>query len=159
MSTLFDFGSFIIQAINFVIVAFVLRRFFFVPYLKFLDRETKKRKELEEQLTKSAHVLEDAHNQAANLIDQAKLDARITATEILENARKEGSEILIKAHSDADLARSKGFADVVHERKAMADELKSKVLDIALKLNAKIFGANAQDHREFLTTQTQNITL
>ena len=159
MSTLFDFGSFIIQAINFVIVAFVLRRFFFVPYLKFLDREIKKRKELEEQLTKSAHVLEDAHNQAANLIDQAKLDARITATEILENARKEGSEILIKAHSDADLARSKGFADVVHERKVMADELKSKVLDIALKLNAKIFGANAQDHREFLITQTQNITL
>lgn len=159
MSTLFDFGSFIIQAINFMIVAYVLRRFFFVPYLKFLDGETKKRKELEEQLAKSSHVLEDAHNQAANLVDQAKFDARITATEILENARKESSEILTKAHSDADIARSKGFADVVHERKVMADDLRTKVLDIALKLNAKIFGANAQDHREFLTAQTKDITL
>ncbi len=140
-------------------MAIVLRRFFFIPYLKFLDGETKKRKQLEEQLAKSSHVLEDAHNQATNLVDQAKVDARITATEILENARKEGSEILTKAHSDADIARSKGFADVVHERKVMADELRSKILDIALKMNAKIFGTNSKNHQEFLTAHTADISL
>lgn len=104
---LFDFGSFFIQAINFIIVGYVLRRFFFVPYMKFLDEEEKKRANLELQLAKSTNILEDAHNQAANIVDQSKLDARIIGTEIVENARKEGTEILTKAQHDADTARSK----------------------------------------------------
>ena len=119
----------------------------------------KKRKELEAEIAKSAHVLEDAHNQAANIVDQAKVDARITATEIIENSRKEGAEILKKANTDADIARSKGFTDIAHERKTMADELRTKVLDIALKLNTKIFGENSEEHADFLATQTKNISL
>lgn len=159
MSEILDLGSLIIQGVNFLIVAYVLRRFFFVPYMKFLDEETKKRKELEEQIAKSSHILEEAHNQAANIVDQAKVNARITASEIVENARKEGEEIVAKANSDADVARSKGFADVAYERKMMAEELRTKIIDIALRLNAKIFGENTKDHAEFLRTQTKDISL
>ncbi len=156
---LFDLGSFLIQGINFIIVGFVLRRFFFIPYLQFLDEEAKKRKDLELQLAKSTHILEDAHNQAANIIDQSKVDARIIGTEIVENSRKEGTEILTKAQRDADSARSKWFADVAHERKVMADELRTKVIDIALKLNAKIFGNTTDNHKEFLLAQTKEVSL
>jgi F0F1-type ATP synthase membrane subunit b/b' len=72
-----------------LIVAFVLRKFFFVPYIAFLDKEAMERKELEEKLTKSTHILADAHLQATNIIDQARVDARMIALEITENARKE----------------------------------------------------------------------
>jgi hypothetical protein len=48
---------------------------------------------------------------------------------------------------------------VDHERKQMADELRTKVIDIALKLNAKIFGENTKDHTDFLKAQTKDITL
>ena len=75
MDALFDLSSFVIQAINFAIVAFVLRKFFFVPYMQFLDEEAKKRKHLEAEIAKSAHILTDAHNQATNIIDQSKVDA------------------------------------------------------------------------------------
>ena len=111
MDTLIDWGSFLIQIINFAIVAYVLRRFFFVPYLQFLDEEALKRKDLEEKLAKQSHILEEAHNQAANLVDQAKVDARMVASEIIDNARKEGKELAEKATKDAELTRSKGFAD------------------------------------------------
>ncbi len=156
MDTLIDWSSFIIQAINFAIIAFVLRKFFFVPYLKFLDEEAKKRVDLETQLAKSAHILSDAHAQADNLIDQAKVDARITATEIVENSRKEGKEILEKAHSDAEVTRSKGFADIASERHAMEGEMKKRVIDVALALNAKIFG-DTKSHREFLENQSKEV--
>lgn len=89
MNTLIDWSSLAIQTINFAIVAFVLSKFFFKPYLKFLDEEAQKRKDLEEKLAKQSHILEEAHNQASNIVDQAKLDARMTASEIIENARKE----------------------------------------------------------------------
>ena len=107
MDALFDLSSFVIQVINFAIVAFVLRKFFFVPYMQFLDEEAKKRKLLEAEIAKSAHILTDAHNQASNIIDQSKVDAKLIASEIAENARKEAVELIKKAHQDADAARTK----------------------------------------------------
>lgn len=156
MDTLIDWGSLVIQFINFAIVAFVLRRFFFKPYLKFLDEEAHKRRDLEEKLTKQAHILEEAHNQAANLVDQAKVDARITATEIVENARTESKELVEKAQKDAEVTRTKGFADIESERKSMQTEMKTRVIDIALALNAKIFGDSTK-HREFLEAQSGEV--
>lgn len=41
----------------------------------------------------------------------------------------------------------------------MADELRTKVIDIALKLNAKIFGNTTDNHKEFLLAQTKEVSL
>ena len=139
MDTLFDLSSFIIQAINFAIVFIVLRSFIFKPYMKYLEEETAKRKELESKLAESDSILSTAKDSAEKIFDQARVDAKLIGSEIVENARKEASEIATRAQHDADAARSKGFADVAHERKIMSEELKSKVIDIALKMNTKLF--------------------
>lgn len=158
MDALFDLSSFIIQAINFIIVAFVLRRFFFVPYMSYLDEESKKRHTLETEIAKSAHILTDAHNQATNIIDQSKVDAKLIASEITENARKESVELLKKAHMDADAARARGFEDIALERKMIIDELRSKVIDVALKMNEKLFSKN-DSNIEFLKAQAKEVVL
>lgn len=158
MDAIFDLSSFIIQGINFIIVAFVLRKFFFVPYMHYLDEEAKKRKHLEAEIAKSAHILTDAHNQATNIIDQSKVDAKLIASEIAENARKEAAELIKKAHLDADAARAKGFDDIALERKMIVEELRSKVIDVALKMNEKLFAKN-EANVEFLKTQAKTIEL
>ncbi len=107
MSALIDWSSFVIQAINFAIIAFVLRKFFFVPYMAYLDEEAHKRRTLEAEIAKSANILTDAHNQATNIVDQSKVDGKLIASEIAENARKESVELIKRAHADADAARSK----------------------------------------------------
>lgn len=107
MDALFDLSSFIIQAINFIIVALVLRKFFFVPYMSYLDEEAKKRKYLEEKLAESDTILSEAKNEAEKILDQSRVDARIVASEIVENSRKEAREIEERAQRDADVARSK----------------------------------------------------
>ena len=158
MSALFDLSSFIIQAINFIVVAFVLRKFFFVPYMAYLDEEAKKRRTLEAEIAKSANILKDAHNQATNIVDQSKVDAKLIASEIAENARKESVELIKKAHADADAARSKGFDDIALERKMIVEELRSKVIDVALKMNEKLFAKN-ESNVEFLKAQAKTIEL
>ena len=158
MDALIDWSSFFIQAINFAIVAFVLRKFFFVPYMHYLDEEAKKRKVLETEIAKSAHILTDAHNQATNIIDQSKVDAKLIASEIAENARKEAAEFIKKAHLDADEARAKGFDDIALERKMIVEELRSKVIDLALKMNEKLFAKN-EANVEFLKIQAKDIVL
>lgn len=158
MDALFDLSSFFIQGVNFLIVAFVLRKFFFVPYMQFLDAEAKKRKALETEIAKSAHILTDAHNQAANIVDQSKVDAKLIASEITENARKEAADLIKKAYLDADSARAKGFDDIALERKMIIEELRSKVIDVALKMNEKLFSKN-EANVEFLKTQAKTIEL
>ncbi len=149
MDTLFDLSSFIIQAINFAVVFIVLRSFIFKPYMKYLEEETARRKELESKLAESDSILSTAKDNAEKIFDQARVDAKMVGSEIVENARREASEIAARASLDADAARSKGFADVDHERKIMSEELKSKVIDIALKMNTKLFGKN-DTHVSFL---------
>jgi F-type H+-transporting ATPase subunit b len=139
-------------------IAFVLRKFFFMPYVQFLDEEAAKRKDLEEKIAKQTHILDDAHAQADNLIDQARVDARMVASEITDNARKEASELVAKAHTDADAARTKGFADIEHERKMIKEELKSRVIDVALKMNEKLF-SKSEANTEFLKNTAKTVEL
>lgn len=126
--------------------------------MQFLDEEAKKRKALEAEIAKSANILTDAHNQAANIIDQSKVDAKLIASEIAENARKEAVELVKKAHLDADAARAKGFDDIALERKMIIEELRSKVIDVALKMNEKLFSSN-EANIEFLKVQAKTIEI
>lgn len=89
MNTIFDFSSFIIQAINFAIVALVLRSFIFKPYMKYLEEETAKRALLEKKLADSDALLLNAREESEKIIDKARVDAKMIGTEIVENARKE----------------------------------------------------------------------
>ena len=155
---LVDISSLFIQSVNLGIIIFVLWKFLFVPYSRFLDEEAKKRKQLETEIAKSAHILTDAHNQATNIIDQSKVDAKLIASEIAENARKESAELIKRAHQDADAARSKWFDDIALERKMIAEELRLKVIDVALKMNEKLFAKN-EANVEFLKVQAKNIEL
>lgn len=89
MDTLFDLSSFIIQAINFAIVAFVLRGFIFKPYMKYLEEEALKRETLEKKLADSDSILSSAKEESEKIIDKARVDAKMMGGEIVENARKE----------------------------------------------------------------------
>jgi F-type H+-transporting ATPase subunit b len=156
MNSIFDLSSFIIQAINFAIVFIVLRSFIFKPYMKYLEEETAKRSELEQKLADSDAILASAKEESEKIVDKAKVDAKMMGAEIVENARKEWAEISARAQADADAARAKGFAQVDQERKAMTEELKSKVLDVALMLNKKLFGNN-DANIEFLKKNATNV--
>lgn len=89
MDTLIDYGSLIIQAINFAIVAFVLRKFFFVPYLKYLDEEVEKHITLEKKLADSESIVHAAQSEALDIVEKAKVDAKMIASEIVDNAHRE----------------------------------------------------------------------
>ncbi len=107
MDTLFDLGSFIIQGINFLIIALVLRKFFFVPYMKYLAEETAKRLELEKRISDSASIVDDAQKEAENIRDKARQDSKSIAATIVDNAKEEASEMLQKATTDAENTRLK----------------------------------------------------
>lgn len=156
MADLIHVPTLVIQAINLGIIVFVLWKFFFKPYLAFLDVEAQKRIQLEEDISSSAHIVDTARTEAEKIRDDARIDAKTMANEIVENARKEAETIRTGAATEAELARKKGFADVEHERKVLADTMKQKVLDVALKMNQKLFGKN-EANEQFLKNSHKDI--
>lgn len=107
MDTLFDLGSFVIQGINFLIVALVLRKFFFVPYMKYLAEETAKRLDLEKRIADSTSIVDDAQKEAESIRDKARQDSKSIAATIVDNAKEEALEMMKKATTDAETTRLK----------------------------------------------------
>lgn len=153
---LINVSSLIGQTINISIVIFVLWKFFFKPYLEFLDTERVKREKLEKDVLDSAHIVDNAHIEAKKILDDSRMDARNAANDIVENARKEAENIVTDANAEAELARKKGFADVEFERKNLREEMKQKAVSVALKMNEKLFGKN-ENNEQFLKKSYKDI--
>ena len=88
MADLIHVPTLVIQAINLGIIVFVLWKFFFKPYLAFLDVEAQKRIKLEEDISSSAHIVDTARTEAEKIRDDARIDAKTMANEMLEKKLK-----------------------------------------------------------------------
>jgi large-conductance mechanosensitive channel len=64
MGAFVNLGSFIIQFINICIIIFVMNKFLFKPYLAYLKKEEKKRKELETAHKEMEEIKKEAKDEA-----------------------------------------------------------------------------------------------
>ncbi len=144
---LIDFGSLAVQAVNLAIVAYVLRKFLFLPYLAHLDEETKKREELAQAHAEAQNAVEAAKNEAHRIIETAKQEGKSIRAESKSLAKQEASLITFEANKEADAIRAKAETDIGAERRAMEVEMKAKIVDVALKINEKIFGKSEANAR------------
>lgn len=149
MNGFIDWSSLAVQAVNVAVIVTVLSRFVFKPYLSFIDSEIEARKSLEEKSQESDELLKRAQAEAAAIVEEAKSHAKQTREEARSLAKQEAALVLFEANKEADAVRAKGLADIENERIALENGLKSKVLDIAVKLNQKLFG-DSKSHEALL---------
>lgn len=149
MNGFIDWSSLVVQAVNIAIVITVLSKFVFKPYLAHIDAEMETRKSLEEKTRSSDELLKAAKLEADKIIDEAKSKAQETREEARALAKQEASLVLFEANKEADAVRSKGLADVENERTALESGMKTRILEIAIKLNSKLFN-DAKTHEALL---------
>ncbi|MDD2916371.1 MAG: ATP synthase F0 subunit B [Candidatus Gracilibacteria bacterium] len=137
---LVNLGSLLIQLVNLSVVVYVLYRFIFKPYLAFIDEETAKREAFEENARAAEHIISDARKEAGTIMDAAKNEARAIVADSEALAKKEYSLILSDARKEAEQIKVKASKDIENERQALHNELRERVLSIALRANEKLFG-------------------
>lgn len=140
------------QAVNFIILLLVLKRFLYKPILKVLDERKKMAVEslnqaelieakLQSLETESALKLQEVSKQAQKILDNASE----TADKIISEAHR-------KAREDADSILEKGKQSLSAEReilkKELADELSGLVLMGIEKVSGKI--VDQPDHLKLL---------
>lgn len=139
MDSFVNLWSFIIQFVNIVIIIFMLNKFLFKPYLVYLHNEELKRKDLEDAHLKLHTLKDDAKKEAKEIIDDAKKEAHFIKVQWESLAKEETIAIINEAKEESERIKAKALLDVDNERKAMNSIMKEKILEVALKLNEKLF--------------------
>ena len=144
--------SLIVQAINFLILLFILQRLFYKPFLakmgertaaiqKSLDEAQAARAEATRQQEENETRLRAAHAEAAAIRAQAMREASEEQKRLVEAARAESQRLVesAKAQMDADVRRAR-------------EELRREVADLATAVAEKLVRRSLrdEDHRRIV---------
>ena len=144
MEFLKDFGIqptlLVAQIVNFLLILFLLKKFFYKPIIKLLDDRKKKIEEslknaelIEERLKqteeKSAQIIEEARRNSQNLITESKKEAdRILAQAGIE-VRKSAEQTILDAQAQISL-----------QKVEMKKELEKETLSLVVAVVNKVLG-------------------
>ncbi len=133
------------QIENFLIILFVLKKFFYKPIVKMLED---RRKRIEESL-KNADAIEEklksTEEKSALILDTARKNAE----DILAEAKAEAQRIIDVAGEEARLTAEetlkKATEQIASEREKMQKDLETQTLDLVVATVKKVLGRNLKD--------------
>lgn len=159
MDVLLSLSTVIVQAINLAIVLFVLKKYLFTPYLAHLDEEAKKRADLELKSRDAEALVVAAKSEAQGILSEAKKDAATIRSGAESQAKISAQDILSRAEREASATRSRAVSDMESEKRSLERELTSRVMDVALSINAKVFGKQSAAHKDLVSELSKNAQL
>jgi len=136
------------QIVNFLIILFVLKKFFYKPIVKMLEDRKKKIAEslenaqtIEEKLAKTeektAKILDEARNQAQVIITDTKSEAERIYEQATLDARKAGEELLIRAKDQIEKEKQDMKHEIEQETMVLVAGVVEKVLSRNLTAKEK----------------------
>lgn len=143
------------QIVNFLIILFILKKFFYKPITNALDQRRQKIAEslanaqlIEKRLTEteenSTKILEEARSVAQSVISEAKKESQRISDQTNLDARKTIEEALTSAKSQIEKQKDEMKKEIEHETLILVAHVVKKVLGRSLK----------QDERQQLTTKS-----
>ncbi len=138
-----ELGQIVSQIFSFLILLWFLKRYAWVPLIKFMDERKQKiidelnevdeqRKEADGLMNLYTHKLADLESLAQAKFAEAVEKGREKAEKILEEAREEAKEITLKAKEDLSGEVEKAKSDMKKEIIEMAMGATEKILSIRL---------------------------
>lgn len=141
--------TFVIQFVILVLVIWILNKFVFKPYLAYLDEWETKQKKVQEDYNNAEAILEEKRKEGESILEKArsKGNAVIEEAESLALTKKEKilADAETQAREQAELAKNQ----IEKERQSMLSGAKKHIMDIALKINDKMF-QNEKASKDFV---------
>ena len=148
----------IAQLINFGVLFYI---FYYFLGKKIIETIEARRIKLQ-NLDNSDSVVKEKLDKAQVEVDQMISDWKTKALEIQKNAtnlsKKDTLQKIATAEQKADWIIDSAKRNMEKERLSMMDELKSKVLELSLKINSKVFDSN-DSNKEFIKKECNSIKI
>jgi F-type H+-transporting ATPase subunit b len=126
------------QMINFLILVWIFKRFFFKPLSKVI-------KERKEEITadidnakQDKEIAQELKSQAEKGIKEAKSEAQKIITEAVKKAEDAKEEIVKEAHAQREKMMKSAEADILKMKENAKKELRDEMTEIAVKLAEKM---------------------
>ena len=138
----------IVTIVNVLIAYFILKLVLFKPLIKVINKRKesiaaqvknaeKQEKEASEKLDEASKRIDASHEEAIQIIADARSQAEKQSQTIIETAKKEAQEIRDRAEEDAK-----------RTRKAMLEEMKDEVADLAVSIAGHVLGTVGDEKKE-----------
>lgn len=131
--------TFFIQFIILIIVLWVLNKFLFKPYLAYLDSWEDKQKKLEDDYNNIDKLIANANKKKEDILSEARKQAELIINEAESLAKNKRDSILEKADNEAKSIIESWKNEIEKEKLSMLNWVKSKLTDLILKFNKKLF--------------------
>lgn len=140
------------QIINFLIILFVLKKFFYKPITKMLDarratitESLKNAEEIELKLQqteeRSGKIIADSQQKAEQLLEDAKKGAENITNTAMDEAKKAQEEMMQKV-----------IAQIAAEKETMKKEIEEETLALVVEVTQKVLGRTMKNsEKEELT--------
>jgi len=148
--------TFVVQFIILLIVLWVLNKILFKPYLAYLDKWEENQKKLEEDYKNIDKLIKEAEEKREAILAEARAKAEMIINEAEELAKQKKSEIIEKAEKEAKSIIEAGRNEIEKEKLSMLNWVKSKLTDLILKFNKKLFGEEKLN-KAFVEKELANI--
>lgn len=145
----FDIKLFAAQIVNFLVIAYVFKRFLYKPILTVLAKRNEAIKKSLKDAENAAKELEKAEEKSNEILKKAGKEAERMIEEAKEQAGREREELLEKTKSDIQRMTDDAMQQIALERENFRKEAESLSLELSKNILEKtvsaLFDKNQKD--------------
>jgi len=146
------------QLANFLILFMIFKKFIADKLIATISSRRELQAKLEKAAAEYAINIAAAKKGKEDILAQARINAKNMMIEVESLANKKSVDILLAAESKANLTLEWGRKQLEKERLSMLSQMKSKIIDISLRLNEKLFD-DQNVSRDFMENEMDNIKM
>lgn len=133
-----DWKLLLAQAVNFLVLLWVLRRFAYRPMLEFLEKRTRRIEAGLRDAKRAEEKLRNIEEQEKDVLKKAKQEASDIVRRARETARETSEKLLTESRAEATRMLEDARAKLEGEAARMKEEVKSEIADLVLLATEKV---------------------
>lgn len=142
------------QIVNFLIILFLLQKFFYKPIIKILES---RKKNIEESL-KNADLIEEKLKKAEERSAQIIKETQKNAQELISNAKLETQRIADQAGADSrrqiEEANAQAQAQIQAQKAQLKQDLEKETLQLVIGVARKVLGRTLRESEKAQITKS-----
>jgi F-type H+-transporting ATPase subunit b len=144
----FNLGFFLVQLLNFIIVAIVLKVWAYEPIVRMLEERKKKIAQGLEDARVAADARANAEKEAAKIIAEAQAEANKRVAEAAGRAEKAAADVRAAAEDERNRILKAAQEEAAFERNRILGDLRGQVAALAIAAANKVIGEALDEQRQ-----------
>lgn len=145
------------QLINFGIIFFLFKHFLWDKIVAAIEERRAHLKASNEAEDIAKEKIQEAQEEVEKILEDARIKASSIEKSAEELSKQNTSKALNKAEQEAKYIIESAKSETEKERLDMANSMKSKILDLSMKLSSKIFSKETAN-KDFLEKELDVLT-